>query len=105
MDTANLWIVLLWLFEKHSRQGRVILPLLKSIDMLMSRGCLDHLILDVDFSRSLLSHLQAEETNCNDVHRLLAIIIVSLGLLAGSETKQVRFKEYDNSMRVFKGFG
>lgn len=41
---GRLGSVLLKLFEKHHRQGRVILPLLKTIDVLLSQRCLDCLL-------------------------------------------------------------
>ena len=60
-------LVFLMLFKKHQREGRVILPLLKTIDLLISRLCIDELIQDADFSRSLLQHLEEEEKECKDV--------------------------------------
>jgi hypothetical protein len=83
------FLVFLTLFEKHQREGRVILPLLKTIDLLISRVCIDELIQDVIFSRSLLQHLEEEEKECKDVHRLFAIINVSLGLLRGTGMEKV----------------
>jgi hypothetical protein len=82
-------LVFLTLFEKHQYEGRVILPLLKTIDLLISRVCIDELIQDVDFSRSLLQHLEEEEKECKDVHRLFAIVNVSLGLLRGTGMEKV----------------
>jgi hypothetical protein len=66
----------------------VILPLLKTIDLLMSRICIDSLIQDERFSTVLLLHLKEEETQCKDVHRLFAIITVALGLLRGNYTER-----------------
>jgi hypothetical protein len=82
-------LVFLALFQKHQREGRVVLPLLKTIDLLISRVCIDELIQDVDFSRSLLQHLEEEEKECKDIHRLFAIINVSLGLLRGTGMEKV----------------
>lgn len=84
--------VLLRLFKAHSRQGRVILPLLKTIDFLLSHQCLDDLILGSDsrFKASLLFSISTEAKNCSDVHRLLACMDVALGLVNGPCQEQVR---------------
>lgn len=76
------------LFEKHKHDGRVILPLLKSLALLMNRLCIEHLTHDASFSSSLLNHLVDEESTCKDVHRLAAIIDVALGLLGTAATCQ-----------------
>lgn len=75
--------MLLDIFEQHQHDGRVVLPLLKSIRLLMDRLCIDVLIRDESFSSSLLRLLGQEESLCKDVHRLTALIDVSLGLLNG----------------------
>ena len=49
----------------------MILPLLKTIDLLISRLCIDELIQDADFSRSLLQHLEEEEKECKDVSMVI----------------------------------
>ena len=74
--------VLLEIFEQHQHDGRVILPLLKSIRLLMDRLCIDMLIRNESFSSSLLRLLGTEESLCKDVHRLTALIDVALGLLS-----------------------
>lgn len=43
--------------------------------------CIDLLFANADFSSALLEHLIAEEKVCKDVHRLTAILDVSLCLL------------------------
>jgi len=75
--------VLLKLFEKHHRQGRVILPLLKTIDVLLSQRCLDCLLGNKDsgFPPSLVEHLKKEARGCKDIKRLLSIADVLVGLV------------------------
>jgi Tubulin folding cofactor D C terminal len=77
--------VLLGLFRSHSRDGRVILPLLKSIEILLSHRHFDELLQSNDkhsFKRSLLKCISTEAKNCKDVHRLFACIDVALGLVS-----------------------
>ena len=74
------------LFQNHTKDGRVILPLLKTCDIVLSRGCLDSVILQegyVDTLRQLLTCLKKEGNQCTDIIRLLQIFIVALGLLRG----------------------
>jgi hypothetical protein len=59
----------------------VTLPLLKTIDMLMNRMCIEPLILDESFSLPLLSKLRDDIRGCNDVPRLHATLDVSIGLI------------------------
>jgi hypothetical protein len=77
--------VLLELMKRHRREGRVILPLLKTLDVLFTHQCLDELMdSKTDFAETLLSNLKAEEKGCEDVHRLFAIGNVTIGLLSSS---------------------
>jgi len=71
------------LFHLHRKNQRVILPLLKTIDKLLSRGCLDDLLRmkNCPFPDSLLSNIKKEAKGCMDIKRLFAIASVSLGLL------------------------
>ncbi len=74
------------LFQNHSKDGRVVLPLLKTCDIVLSRGSLDSVILqegNVDILRQLLTCLKKEAHQCTDVIRLLQIFMVALGLLCG----------------------
>ena len=81
-------IVLLDIFKSHSRNARVILPLLKTLDVLVSHRCLDDLILDSSnpFLGTLLELLTKEGKNCGDVHRLFACIDVALGLVSAASS-------------------
>ena len=85
---ASLFAALLELFRTHRRDARVILPLLKTLDILVSHRCLDDLILDgtSPFRESLLELLAKEAKNCSDVHRLFACIDVALGLVSDGTT-------------------
>lgn len=76
------------LFGKHKHDGRVILPLLKTISLLMNRLCIDRLVEDISFAEKLLGHLREEESSCEDVHRLAAIIDVALGLVGAKNDCQ-----------------
>lgn len=87
---------LLQLFEQHTHEGRVILPLLKTISLLMNRLCIDRLVDDTSFSMAMLNSLEQEESKCKDVHRLTAIIDVSLGLMGtGNGCQKVRLNGRD----------
>jgi hypothetical protein len=72
---------LLGLLGKHKGDGRVILPLLKTMDTLMNRMCIDRLIKDKKYASSLISNLQEERKGCADVPRLHAILNVGTGLI------------------------
>lgn len=76
--------VLLKIFRRHQRDRRVTLPLLKTIDLLLLRGCLNPLVHtdDTSFPSSILQCLTAEANRCSDVHRLLVIVSVSLAILS-----------------------
>jgi hypothetical protein len=63
-----------------------VLPLLKTIDMLMNRGCLEKLISEKSFHLSLLDYLRKESKSCKDVQRLTAILSVSAGLIVSVKT-------------------
>ena len=60
-----------------------MLPLLFTMDKLLSHGYLDELISAQNgtFIRHLISCLASETNGCSDVKRLLAIVGVSLALL------------------------
>jgi len=75
------------LFQKHQGEGRVILPLLKTIGMLLNRGCLEDLTgKEESFSMRLIDHLAIEGQKTRDVKRLSSIVGVSTGLIATVET-------------------
>ncbi len=77
----------LGLFEKHQGEGRVILPLLKTIDMLLNRGCLEELLTTQGtFCTRLIDHLRIEGQKSRDVKRLSSIVSVSTGLIATAES-------------------
>eukprot|EP00536_Pseudo-nitzschia_multiseries_P008637 jgi/Psemu1/257408/estExt_Genewise1Plus.C_2220030 len=85
---GRLGTVFLDLFKKHQHEGRVILPLLKTIEILLNRGCIEQLVKEKSFSLSLLERLREESETCNDITRLTAIISVSTGLIASVKTSK-----------------
>lgn len=74
---------LIKLFDKHTKDGRVILPLLVTIDKLLSHGLLDTILVSAtnDFSKDLSLRLRREASRCNDIKRLMAIVPVTLNIL------------------------
>lgn len=82
--------MLLDLFKAHSRDGRVILPLLKSVDILLTHQCLEDLVLNDTngFKSSLVVGIGREAKNCNDVHRHFACIDVAIGLVRSTSIEQ-----------------
>lgn len=82
---------LIGLFDEHTRDNRVILPLLVTVDKLLSHGCLDCLLEDQrsDFPQQLVTRIRRESSKCTDIKRLMAIIPVSLGLLHSNDLNLV----------------
>jgi len=76
-------IALIRLFDEYSKDGRVILPLLVTVDKLMSHGCFDNLLAkaDNDFAKELGLRVRREASNCVDMKRLMAIVPVALNVL------------------------
>eukprot|EP00934_Nitzschia_sp_Nitz4_P009143 Nitzschia sp. Nitz4//scaffold179_size51476//40380//44226//NITZ4_006931-RA/size51476-processed-gene-0.18-mRNA-1//-1//CDS//3329539231//9133//frame0 len=72
--------VILSLLETHRHDGRVILPLLKTMVLLSNRLCIDTLLHDKAFAAALLTCLKEEERGCQDIHRLTCLVEVSLAL-------------------------
>ena len=83
---------LVQVFRCNHRRGRIILPLLKTLDKLVNRGCLNGLIhvKESTFCVSLLECMIMEAKGCKDVHTLLTIVSVSLGLLSPLHNQTVR---------------
>ena len=84
---SRLGHVFIDLFASHHGNGRVLEPLLKTIDKLMSHGCLDELLNNPSnsFCEALVVRIEIEEKNCSDIKRLLAIIDVLTGILDSGE--------------------
>ncbi len=76
-------VVFLGLFQQYRRNGRVLLPLLSTLDKLLTHGYLDELlsVKSGSFVNKLLACLAREAKGCCDVKRLLAIVGVALALL------------------------
>ena len=77
------FLAFIGMFHHYKRNGRVILPLLSTLDKLLSHGYLDELLRNKDcaFLGDLLSSLSSEAKGCSDVKRLLAIVGVALNIL------------------------
>ena len=86
------YLALLKLFELHRKDGRVILPLLKTLDVLLSHGVFDSLIKDsdIEFSSKVMAQLRMECRGCRDVQRLVAAVSVALGLLVSDQISVVK---------------
>ena len=84
---------LLSLFKECHGDGRVALPLLVTIDKLLSHGCLDSLILDPNntFSTLLFDHVSLEAISCTDVKRLMTMVPVVIGLMPCTNADLVRY--------------
>lgn len=81
--------VFLGLLHRFKRNGRVLLPLLSTLDKLLSHGYLEELLTlnNGTFIRNLMTCLSNEVSGCSDVTRLLAIVRVSLNMIQpGLET-------------------
>jgi Tubulin folding cofactor D C terminal len=67
------WRIFNELLERHRRDGRLFLPVLRSLLFLFSNHRMDDVIRrrDSDFAMRLLGNLDAELRNCQDVGRLL----------------------------------
>lgn len=76
-------LVFLGLLRQNKRNGRVLLPLLSTLDKLLTHGYLDELLSanNGEFVSNLMSCLAKEANGCSDVKRLLAIVGVSLNLV------------------------
>jgi hypothetical protein len=70
--------------NENRRKGRVVLPLLKTMEKLFNRGLLDDLLSKrgLQFAPRLLGCLQVETKGCSDIYRLLSAVGVALGLLS-----------------------
>jgi len=81
--SIHVHLVFIGLFHKNKRNGRVLLPLLFTLDKLISHGYLDELLSAENgtFLCSLMACLESEAKGCSDVKRLLAIVTVALSLL------------------------
>lgn len=76
-------VVFLGLFKKHEKDGRVILPLLATLDKLLTHEYLDEVLAanSGSFCSKLVACIAKEAKSCSDIKRLLAMVGVSLALL------------------------
>ena len=102
MDLTTVIAVFLTLFAEHQHEGRVVLPLLKTITLLMERMAIDQLTDDAAFRSALCKLLREEEKGCNDIHRLTSIVTVTLGLLGtGDEIEKVKIDMHRKGIHPF----
>ena len=84
--------VFITLFSLHSKDGRVIVPLLKTIEQLLSQSCLNPLLSnESNFASDISSKLKIEIYQCTDVQRIFGIVGVLVGLLSARDENLVRF--------------
>ena len=78
----------------------MILPLVKTIDILISHGCLDEIMRksESEFVGPLFRLLKTEARNLSDIYRLFAIINVSISLMG------TRHKEMVSKLSVLVNF-
>ena len=90
------------MFDQHSRDSRVILPLLVTIDKVLSHGCFDCLLRDErsDFPQELMKRIRRESSRCTDIKRLMAIVPVALGVMNSSDRVFVHTDVFPFMMRL-----
>lgn len=71
------------MFRQYEKNGRVLLPLLSTLDKLLSHEYIDELLCAKSgaFRSNLMACLAKEARGCSDIKRLLAMVGVSLALL------------------------
>lgn len=99
---STMMIVFLTLFDEHTKDARVILPLLVTIDKVLSHGCLDCLLQDerTDFPKQLVMRLRKESSRCSDIKRLMATVPVALGMLHTNDKDLVHNTIFPFVMRL-----
>jgi Tubulin folding cofactor D C terminal len=80
--------VFLRMFDENRGRRRVIVPLLKTIEMLIDRLCLDKLISQTSFNLTLLEKLQEEVSQTSDVPFIIAILNVGCCLISPNSATQ-----------------
>jgi tubulin-specific chaperone D len=88
---SKIAFALIRLFEEQLKNQRVILPLLVTLDKLISHSCLDTLFKNETskFAEKLATCVRKEAQNCQDINRVMAIVPVTLGILDCSDRKVV----------------
>lgn len=82
---------LLEILTAHMQQDRVVVPLLKTLDLLMSNGCLEPVLDEAHtFGVELFEQCQTEIMKCSDVNKISTAIDVFCGLLAAEGPAQKR---------------
>ena len=80
---------LIRIFDKYTKDGRVILPLLVSVDKVLSYGGFDGLLHkeDNNFAKDLGVRIRREASRCTDIKRLMAVVPVAINILHCSDNE------------------
>ncbi|KAF0738797.1 hypothetical protein Ae201684P_008914 [Aphanomyces euteiches] len=79
------------LFQKHTKDDRVITPLMKTIAYCLEEGVFDFLHRDGDvFGNAIYEAVRTEITKSSDMHKISAGLSVLLGLLPSQENVEKR---------------
>jgi len=82
---------LMEIMVSHLQQDRVVVPLLKTVDLLLSNGCLEPVLDEAhSFGVELFEQCQEELKKCSDVNKISTAIDVICGLLAAEGPVQKR---------------
>lgn len=87
-------VVFLGLFKKHEKDGRVLLPLLATVDKLLTHEFFDEVLAanSGSFRSNLVACLAKEAKSCSDIKRLLAMVGVSLALLQPNQDSMSKMR-------------
>jgi hypothetical protein len=73
---------LLWILNVYKGDPRVIIPVFKSLDILLSQMCFSNLTADIsDFGQLLYLRIRGEIAKSTNVNKIMAAVNVLLGLL------------------------
>ena len=77
--SADICVIL----ETNFHNDRMVVPLFKSLDLLLSNGCLEELLAEENaFTENLVVLCKKEMAKCGDVNKLSSAVDVYVGLLA-----------------------
>ena len=75
------------IIESNFHNERMVIPMFKTLDLLLSNGCLEPLLgEDEPFAEQLVVLCKKEMAKCSDVKKLSAAVDVYIGLLAAEST-------------------
>lgn len=73
LDGSEICQDLLALWEQHARSSRMATPILKTLNVLLSRGVLDKMCLKATDADQLVQLIRGEGRKCSDAPRLVCI--------------------------------